>query len=268
MRLEQGWVKLHRELLDKPIWTEATPEQKVLLITLLMMANHSEKQWEWKGERFTARPGQCITSLPALVQKCGKNSSIQKVRTALKRFAKYEFLTDESTAHNRLITIINWGVYQGKEEATTDRETDGQQTTNRQVTANKNEKNEKNEKNSTCRKQVYDEASLFYQLALSFYEQVSRNHPGIKEPNLQKWANDFRLLVEQDQWTIEQITYVMTWSQQHAFWHTVVLSPASIRRNWTRMVAQVKQERTSAKGQVQKKYVEEFTLDLAKGEDL
>jgi hypothetical protein len=48
--MNQGWIKLHRELLEKPIWTAATPEQKVLLITLLMMANHGEKQWEWKGK--------------------------------------------------------------------------------------------------------------------------------------------------------------------------------------------------------------------------
>ena len=36
--MDQGWIKLHRGLLEKPIWTAATPEQKVLLITLLMMA--------------------------------------------------------------------------------------------------------------------------------------------------------------------------------------------------------------------------------------
>lgn len=117
--MEQGWIKLHRELLEKTIWTEATPEQKVLLITLLMMANQGEKQWEWKGKKFTARPGQFVTSLPSLVQKCGKNSSVQKIRTALKRFAKYEFLTDESTTHNRLITIVNWGIYQEIEKIAT-----------------------------------------------------------------------------------------------------------------------------------------------------
>jgi len=139
----QGWIKLHREILDKPIWTEATAEQKVLLVTLLMMANHDEKQWEWKGMKFTARPGQLVTSLPALVQKCGKDCSIQKIRTALKRFAKYGFLTEESTPHNRLITIVNWGFYQGKEETLTDVPTDEQQTPNRRVTANKNVKNEK-----------------------------------------------------------------------------------------------------------------------------
>ena len=114
--MNKGWIKLHREILDKAVWTEATAEQKVLLITLLMIANHGEKQWEWKGKKFTARPGQFVTSLPSLVQKCGKDSSIQKIRTALKRFEKYDFLTDQSTPYNRLITIVNWGIYQGLHE--------------------------------------------------------------------------------------------------------------------------------------------------------
>lgn len=45
--MHNGWLKIHRALLEKSIWTEATPEQKVILMTLLMMENHSEKQWEW-----------------------------------------------------------------------------------------------------------------------------------------------------------------------------------------------------------------------------
>jgi len=109
----QGWIKLHRCLMHKPIWQESTPEQKVILTTLLMMANHQGREWEWKGERFQADPGQLVTSLESIADKCGKGITLQNVRTAVKRFEKYEFLTNESTNRNRLITIVNWGSYQG-----------------------------------------------------------------------------------------------------------------------------------------------------------
>ena len=89
--MHHGWFKLHRALLEKSIWTSATPEQKVILVTLLMMANHSEKQWEWQGKSFTAEPGQFVTSLPSLVQKCGNNVSIQKIRTVLKKIRTLRF---------------------------------------------------------------------------------------------------------------------------------------------------------------------------------
>lgn len=145
----QGWIKLHRQLMDKAIWIESTPEQKVILVTLLMMANHEGKEWEWKGEKYKVQPGQIITSLPSIAEKCGKGISIQNIRTALKRFEKLGFLTDESTNQNRLITIINWGFYQSSEENLTDELTGNQQATNRQLTANKNDKNVRNIKHSS-----------------------------------------------------------------------------------------------------------------------
>ena len=89
---DDNWLKLHRDLMDKPIWKSSTPEQKTILITLLMMANYYENEWEWKGLPFKAKPGQFVTSLQSIARNAGKGISIQNVRTALKRFEKYEFL--------------------------------------------------------------------------------------------------------------------------------------------------------------------------------
>jgi DnaD/phage-associated family protein len=138
----QGWFKFYREIFDKPIWLSSTPEQKVILITLLGMANHQENQWEFKGEKFTVKPGQFITSLQSITEKCGKGISIKNVRTALERFEKYEFLANESTNKNRLITIVNWAIYQGDEDEP-GKQNGKQPASNRQATgkqpaANKN----------------------------------------------------------------------------------------------------------------------------------
>lgn len=147
-----GWIKLHRELIGKSIWQTSSPEQKTILITLLIMANHYEKEWEWKGKKYKAKPGQFVTSLPSIVKKCGKGITTQNVRTALARFEKYGFLTDESTNRNRLITIANWDLYQQVDEQAnmqTNRQLTGnQQATNRQLTAKKECKNNKNDKNN------------------------------------------------------------------------------------------------------------------------
>lgn len=157
----QGWIKLHRELTEKAIWTDSTPEQKTILITLLTMANHKEKEWEFKGERYKAEAGQFVTSLPSIVRKSGKGITSQNVRTALKRFEKYEFLTDESTNKNRLITIVNWGLYQQEKDRVTDELTGNQQAANRQLTANKNVKNDKNVKKEDPVKQIKDLLVLY-----------------------------------------------------------------------------------------------------------
>lgn len=152
MPRRQGWITLYRELIKKPIWLNSTPEQKTILITLLLMANHEENEWEWKGQKFTVKPGQMITSLNSIVDKCGKGITTQNVRTALKRFEKLGFLTNESTKQNRLITIVNWRKYQSIESKpnkdSNNQLTNDQQRPNNQLTTNNNENNENNDNNN------------------------------------------------------------------------------------------------------------------------
>lgn len=133
-----GWIKLHRALIDKPIWLLSTPEQKTILITLLLMANHEEKEWEWKGEKYICKPGQIITSIESIRRFAGKNISTQNVRAALLRFEKLEFLTNESTMLSRLITICNWNSYQSDQQSI---QQSDQQRANKEPTTNKNDKN-------------------------------------------------------------------------------------------------------------------------------
>ncbi|ENQ2429800.1 TPA_asm: DNA replication protein DnaD [Listeria monocytogenes] len=140
--MSHGWVKLHRDLKEKPIWRSSTPEQKTILVTLLMMANHKENEWEWMGKPFKAKPGEFVTSIKSITEECGKGISSQNVRTALKRFENYGFLTKESTKVNTLINIVNWGVYQESENKpntlANNQLTNDAQTANKQLTTNKN----------------------------------------------------------------------------------------------------------------------------------
>jgi len=112
-----GYIHLWRRLLKKPIWLKSTPEQRSVLITILLMANFYENEWEWKGEKFQVTPGQFITSLESIRKHAGQGISTQNVRSSLKRFEKLEFLTNKSTKQGRLISIINWGDYQSSVDA-------------------------------------------------------------------------------------------------------------------------------------------------------
>lgn len=162
--MNEGWFKFHRCLFKKAIWQSSTPEQKVILITLLGMANHEGKEWEWKGKQFKANAGQFVTSLDSIVKKCGKGISKQNVRSAIDKFKKYEFLTQEVTKTGRLITIVNWELYQSKDLETnilTNKEvTKRSQSTNKEVTPNKNDKNYKNDKKYIYIKEFTEDKEL------------------------------------------------------------------------------------------------------------
>ena len=131
---KRGWVKIYRELMYKPIWTQTTPEQKVI----------------HRGKLYNCKPGQFITSLESLAAECGKGVTIQNIRTAIKLFENLGFLTNQSTKSGRLITVVNWGKYQLEDDEPTDKLTKSQQRANKEptnsLTTNKEIKNDKNEK--------------------------------------------------------------------------------------------------------------------------
>ena len=261
----QGWIKLHRCLMYKPIWQESTPEQKVILTTLLMMANHQGREWEWKGDKYVADPGQFVTSLESIAHKCGKGITIQNIRTALKRFEKYDFLTNESTNKNRLITIVNWGLYQGSEEEPNKQDnkqlTSNQQATNKQLTTNKNVENVENVNNNSRQKFKYEPSDM--QLAELLLNCIIDNgEKSSKKTNLEKWANEMRLIRERDKKTHEQIKKSIEWSQNHSFWKTVILSPSNLRKHYQQMSLQAK-EGNNQKPNQKKKNPPREELDLS-----
>ena len=111
-----GWFKFHREAFKKALWKTATPEQKVIFITLLGMVNFSPNEWIFKGKKYVAESGQMVTSLDSIVKECGKGISIKNVRTALTKFKKLGFLAYEAANDGTLLTIVNWELYQGNDD--------------------------------------------------------------------------------------------------------------------------------------------------------
>lgn len=229
---EGGWLKLYRELIEKPIWKCTTPEQKAILITILCMANHEEKEWIWQGKKYKCKPGQFVTSLKNIAERSG--TSVKNVRTALKNFEEiYDFLANESTNKNRLITITNWELYQSKEGKAASKRASDRQASGKQVATNKNYKNYKNDK----KKDIYSSEIIRMADRLKFL--ILQNNPGAKTPtNLTKWQADFDKMKRLDKRTDEQIFAVMEFSQKDPFWKSNILSAGKLREKFDTLLLQ------------------------------
>lgn len=144
-----GFFKIWRDLFEKPIWLKSTPEQKVILITLIKMANWKDAKWEWKGKPYNCSPGEFITSYNSIINACGKGVTYQNVRTAIKRFENYEFLTYQVTVGEYggiKITLRNWDKYQNETNTSSNTSlTVSQQFANTSLTPNKEIKKERKE---------------------------------------------------------------------------------------------------------------------------
>lgn len=114
MIADNGFVCLWRNMLYDPVWYNSTPEQKVLLITLLLMVCWKEQEYDVYGEKLTLKPGQIVTSVAEIKKLTGKHVSTKNIRTGIDRFQKMNFLAKETTKRGTLITIVNWRKYQDR----------------------------------------------------------------------------------------------------------------------------------------------------------
>ncbi|MFK5278042.1 replication protein [Lacticaseibacillus paracasei] len=245
-----GWIKLYRVLLDDDLWIDCTPVQKVVMITLLLMANHKERKWIWQGKKFIAKPGQMVTSLDSIKLKSGKGVSIRAVRTSLTKFENVGFLTSKSTNSGRLLTIANWAKYQEGVEEATNELTGNRQATDKQLTTNKNVKNEKNEKKEDSqhsRKREYADDSPEMIEAVYLWSKIKGNNPEHRKPNLQSWANDVRKMHELDHRPFEKIHKMIDWCQLDTFWQTNILSASKLRSKYDTMAAQANRKFSSGR---------------------
>lgn len=136
--MEQGWIKLHRKILENPIIQK--PNYLALWVILLLKANHKEKKFMWNGNIILIKEGQMITGRKEL----SKETSIPEstIEDILKYLERQHQIQQQKTTKYRIITIVNWEKHQDKNS-----KSDNKATTKRQQSdTNKNDNNVKNEK--------------------------------------------------------------------------------------------------------------------------
>lgn len=97
-------------------------------------------------------------------------------------------------------------------------------------------------KNKPAKKAKFSEDSEPYQMAIFFYEQIQPNMTRKAIPNLQAWARDCDLLIRRDGVDPDLIRTVIVWAANDSFWKANILSPATLRDKFDRLVLQSKEK--------------------------
>lgn len=136
MKIPGGYILLHRQLMDHPLYF-AEPFSRIMAwIDLLLMANHATGYIYVRGNRIEVNRGQVGLSEDTLAQRW--KWSRGKVRRFLNELENDQQIVQQKSRVKSLISVVNYDKYQLG--STTDSTTDGQQTD----TNNKNKKNNKN----------------------------------------------------------------------------------------------------------------------------
>ncbi len=131
MNNQQGWIKLHRQILEWEWYSDNNCFR--LFLHLLLKANHKEKRF--KG--IELKVGSIVTSRDLLARETGLSS--QQIRTALTKLISTNEITSVTSSQGTIIQIVSYEKYQ----VPTNEITNEQPTSNQQSTTNNNVKKEK-----------------------------------------------------------------------------------------------------------------------------
>jgi hypothetical protein len=73
------------------------------------------------------------------------------------------------------------------------------------------------------------------ELAQKLLSKVLEIHPKLKAQDLSKWAKELELLNRVDRRPWEEISSMIDWAFEDAFWVKVIQSPKGLRKNWDKM---------------------------------
>lgn len=185
----EGWIKIHRKLLDNPITCKDSDYLSVW-IYLLLNATHKEHDVLFKGKRITLQKGQLITGIISISRKIKIDKN--KIQRILKSFENDKQITQQTSNKNRLISIINWNEYQDIDKQNDKQVINNWETSDKQVITNKNDKNIKNDKNVTTI--VGDSCVDGLQEVIDFYN----NNIGLITPYGLEILNDYAKEMQAD----------------------------------------------------------------------
>ena len=138
----EGWISLHRKLLDNPIVCKDSDHMSVWMY-LLLNATHKEYASVFMGKKIMLQPGQLITGRKAIAEKFNIDES--KVQRILKRFENEQQIEQQNGNKNRLITVLSWSLYQNNEQQNEQQMNNKCTTTEQQVNTYNNVNNINND---------------------------------------------------------------------------------------------------------------------------
>ncbi|MFD2705481.1 conserved phage C-terminal domain-containing protein [Salibacterium lacus] len=146
----EGWIKLHRQIMESDTFSRLTLVQKLIAIYILLDANYEKSIWydKYKDVEVEVHRGETVISRNKIANEwfaTDKEVTEQKVRTTLRKLEKLNFLTIESTKHYTKLKVHNYDFYQERNDK--DNQADNQEETKHQPSDNHKQEEPRRTKN-------------------------------------------------------------------------------------------------------------------------
>ncbi|WP_230061329.1 hypothetical protein [Morganella morganii] len=237
-----------------------------LWLHLILKANHTDEEVNTDIGMMIVRRGQMITGRPTLVSETFIPDN--KVKSLLRTFESKGMINIESKGRKfSLISIVKYDDFQSQNcptdvqrmsNANTSKNaplsdvcpTDVQRLSiNNNNILNTNVFNDRPRISKSSPRKAKPDAAVSspkgdkwgtaddLKAAQWIFQLITRISPSAKTPNWSGWANDVRLMREQDNRTHSDICQMFKFANQDSFWKSNILSPAKLREKWTQLEA-------------------------------
>lgn len=194
---KSGYIKSYRSTTQKGWYKKS--EYFHLWHHLLYKANYQDNEWLYKNKLFKVKRGQFITSRKSLALETGINESM--IERILKCFEIEQQIEQQNLFISRLISILNYDVYQEDEQQ------DEQQVNSKRTLTKKVKKVKKNNTDDLKKKSPEEKFFLFWEC----YHEITLKEKTDKEPAFRKWK---RLTLSQQQDAYKGIEKYADWCKR------------------------------------------------------
>lgn len=204
--MAEGWIKLHRKLMENPLYFSEPFTKCQAWIDLLLLANMKDGFFFKRGIKVDVKRGQIGYDIESLAKRwMWSRGKVERFISILE--SDYQVVRQKSNV-TTLISIVNFNSYQenSKPNDTPNSKPNGHQTINQtvnQTDTNKNEKKVKNDKNDKKEESNTPPHPDF----LKFNLWLNENCPRVLQLKTQIVEKEFLTLKKT--YTTEQLTKVL-----------------------------------------------------------
>ncbi len=235
------------------------PHYREIWDWLLRMANHKDQKIYGK----TIRRGELHCTIDDIREGLHwfvgwrkERYSYDDCENAMRWLKKAKMVTAKRTGRGAIVTICNYDHYQNPQNygyGTDNGACNGTSTEHVRSEKQECKKERKNIKRRRNTKEFVCDAPA-YVLAKFMWDEMKRRGCEDKEPDLQKWAVHIDYMLRLDKRDPRRVAEVIRWSQKSGFWKRNVRCTEKLRKQWAKLVDDMKAEQEKEQGVQQAAY--------------
>jgi hypothetical protein len=205
----EGWIKIHRKIMENPMYFSEPFTRMQAWIDLLLLANRKDGYYYVRGNKIIVHRGKVGMSEVSLSKRWKWSRS--KVSRFLKDLENEQQIEQQKNSVTTLISIINYDEYQQNEQQIEQQTSSRRAADEQQTNINKNSKNSKNINKETStivdakkilslsiEKKIDERSKIFYDSLIPYVEVYGKKmirdfYDYWTEPNKSKTKMRFEL---------------------------------------------------------------------------